>query len=713
MMDDPTISLSGGWHGKNPALRQWGPFELQERVGQGGFGEVYRAYDPALQRVVAVKLLHSQAQSQEEQAAAILREARAMARVIHPNIVPIYGVQTYDGRAGFWTAYVRGKTLSTLLALNGPFGPREAIHIGVDVCRALSAVHAAGLLHRDIKTGNVMREEGGRILLMDFGLTHESEEVSNYGGTTGYIAPELLRGANATVRSDLYALGVLLYRLLTDKYPLNDADGTWSLLEVRPDLSTELVSAVHTAIQADPEKRFASAAQMAAALSGADPEASSASGAAVVAPTAAPLRPPLARKSWRYPIAGLALILLATGGILLRSRWLPGSALPALHERYDTAHDLVRNYYRPGALARAIPMLREIARENPSFAPALADLGRANYLEFIQNRDPAFVEPARKASLAAIAIDANQVSAHVTLGMLYTQLGRNDMASQELDTAAGIDRRDAEIWGARAELFERQGRNEDVESALRNAMDLAPSDWRWPRLLADYYDKTGRDDLAIRTDRDALRLAPDNARILNNLGLYLWAVGRLEEARAELEKAIAIEPNYTRYSNLGGVERDLGDNAAAVGLFEKAIALNPGDYRAWSYLADIYQRQRVDPVKVRETYLKSISLGEALLTTEPRNTSLLADLGVMSAAVGDNAKSVRLVRQAAALDPDKGEILFMAGVAYELMKQRGEALKWIASALRHGYPLKSVERSPDLADLRTDRKYLAIVAALR
>jgi serine/threonine protein kinase len=714
MMDDPTISLSGGgWRGKRPPLAQWGPFELQERVGQGGFGEVYRAWDPALQRVVAVKLLHPRAESEEEQTAAVLREARAMARVIHPNIVPIYGVHTYDGRAGFWSAYVRGKTLSALLAANGPFGPREAIHIGVDICRALSAVHAAGLLHRDIKTGNVMREEGGRILLMDFGLTHESDGISNYGGTTGYIAPELLGGANASVRSDIYALGVLIYRLLCEKYPPADGSGGWSLLDQRPDLSPELVRAIHTAIDPDPEKRFASAAQMAAALNEADPEGSSSSAARLAGVTPAAPAPSGILRVRRYAAACIVLLIAATVGYLLRSHWHPGSASSAAHERYEAAHDLVRNYYRPGALAKAIPILQAISRENPSFAPAFADLGRANYLQFTQNRDSAFAEPARKASLAAIAIDANQVSAHVTLGMLYTQLGRNDLAAQELDAAAGVDRTDAEVWGARAELYQHQGRNEDMETALRTAMDLAPTDWRWPRLLADHYYRTGRNDPAIRAAQDALRLAPDNPRILNNLGLYFWSADRLDEARVNLEKAIAIEPDYTRYSNLGGVERDLGDNAAAVALFQKAIELNPNDYRAWNYLADIYQRQRADPAKVRETYLKSISRGDALLKTEPKNTSLLADLGVMSAAVGDMGESVRLIRQAAALDPDSAEILFMTGVAYELMNQRAEALKWIASALRHGYPLKSVEKSPDLALLRTDKRYLAIVAAVR
>jgi serine/threonine protein kinase len=158
---------SAGTVGADLAL---GLVHADREVGQGAFGDVYRAFDTKLQREVALKLLRPRGDSDHVAAATLLREARAMARVRHPNIVPIYGVDTHEGRAGFWSDFVRGQTLSGLLAAHGPFSPRETALIGVDVCRAVGAAHRAGLLHRDVKTENVMREEGGRILLMDFGL---------------------------------------------------------------------------------------------------------------------------------------------------------------------------------------------------------------------------------------------------------------------------------------------------------------------------------------------------------------------------------------------------------------------------------------------------------------------------------------------------------------------------------------------------------------
>jgi serine/threonine protein kinase len=110
----------------NPApgeLDHWGPFERLQRVGRGSFGEVYRAFDPTLQRHVALKLLLPGSLNRDDEAVALLREARAMARVRHPNVVPIYGVDRHDGRVGFWSDFVQGKTLAELLAAQGPLGP--------------------------------------------------------------------------------------------------------------------------------------------------------------------------------------------------------------------------------------------------------------------------------------------------------------------------------------------------------------------------------------------------------------------------------------------------------------------------------------------------------------------------------------------------------------------------------------------------------------
>ena len=181
---------------------------------------------------------------------------------------------------------------------------------------------------------------------------------------------------------------------------------------------------------------------MAAAL--ADCGGGQGTGSAISAPP-----PRVSNLRRRYAIAALAIAVPLVSAYALRSRWLPAASgvLPAgTHQRYLRAHDLVRHYYRPNALPTAIPMLETVVRDDPHFAAAFADLGRANFVEFWELRDTRFVEPARKASLDALAIDANQASAHVTLAMLYTQLGENAIAAQEVDAALRVDRMDAEAW---------------------------------------------------------------------------------------------------------------------------------------------------------------------------------------------------------------------------------------------------------------------------
>jgi serine/threonine-protein kinase len=263
-----------------PALRSWGRYQLREQLGEGTFGEVYRAFDPQLEREVAVKLLHVGTQAAMKR---VLAEARALARVRHPNVVVVHDAEGRDGRVGLCMEFIRGQTLAQLLAAHGTMGASEATSIGQALCRALAAVHREGLLHGDVKAHNVMREEGGRVVLMDFGAGRRRDVVepgpARLTGTPLYLAPEVLAGAHATVQSDIYSLGVLLYHLVTSDYPVTggsltdlavahrDGRRTW-LHDVRSDLPDTFVRVVERALDPDPRRRFQSAGELGEALGG-------------------------------------------------------------------------------------------------------------------------------------------------------------------------------------------------------------------------------------------------------------------------------------------------------------------------------------------------------------------------------------------------------------------------------------------------------------
>src|SRR6266545_3718492 len=158
-----------------PIPRTWGHLEIRNVLGVGGFGVVYQAWDPHLASDVALKVLTSETAGA---GATVIQEARLLARVRHPNIVSIFGAERSEGQVGLWMELVRGRTLKQLVKQQGIFGAREAALVGLDLTRALAAVHGAGLVHRDVKPHNVMRDDSGRIVLMDFGAGIELSEMS-------------------------------------------------------------------------------------------------------------------------------------------------------------------------------------------------------------------------------------------------------------------------------------------------------------------------------------------------------------------------------------------------------------------------------------------------------------------------------------------------------------------------------------------------------
>jgi len=263
-------------------LAAWGSLTIVDEIGRGAFGRVYRAWDPRLDREVALKLLTGREAPDTSDTAVVVEEARLLARLRHSNIVAVHGADEIDGHVGIWMEFIRGATLDQIVRERGPLGAEEAMVIGRDVCRAVAAIHRAGLLHRDIKAQNVMRERGGRIVLMDFGAgrEHAQNQQVSLAGTPLYLAPEVLGGQPSGPSSDLYSVGVLLYYLVTGAFPVtaenmeslrsaHSAGQRIRLRDARPDLAAGFVQVVDRALAANPLDRFESAGALEAALSSA------------------------------------------------------------------------------------------------------------------------------------------------------------------------------------------------------------------------------------------------------------------------------------------------------------------------------------------------------------------------------------------------------------------------------------------------------------
>jgi serine/threonine-protein kinase len=265
-----------------------GRYETGEKLGTGGMSNVYKATDRILERTVAVKVLAEHLSDDERFVARFRREALAVAKLIHPNIVQVYDTGVDEGRHYIVMEYVEGRSGAQILQRSGPVEPEIAAEIGIQACSGLDYAHRRGIIHRDVKPGNLMIVGGPvgggemTVKLTDFGIARAIEQtritqVGSVVGTAAYLAPEQVRGEEATPATDVYALGVVLYQFLTGRLPYEGS--SLAELAVRqqnekplpPDtynseVPETLGSAVLRALEGDPNRRYASADELAAGL---------------------------------------------------------------------------------------------------------------------------------------------------------------------------------------------------------------------------------------------------------------------------------------------------------------------------------------------------------------------------------------------------------------------------------------------------------------
>jgi predicted Ser/Thr protein kinase len=338
---------------------------IEELVGRGGMGVVYRARQLELSRAVAIKLIAPERTGDAAARERFLREARAAAAVEHPNVLPVYGAGIEDGQAYFVMRYVAGEDLRTLVRTAGSLPVDRALEIVAALGEALDAIHRAGFVHRDVKPANVLIDQVGNVYLSDFGLakhvltTAGLTASDHWVGTLDFAAPEQIRGGTVDARADVYALGCVLHLMLTGAVPFerdSDEAKLWAHLSatpplvsaVRPGLPTDLDPVVQRALAKDPDDRFPSAGDLAraarAAVEGGSPGPERTVARGPAAPGAAKQEPGLLsgaptaatrhaggarRRRWAVIAASLAaLIVVATVAIVVASGGGGGGSPP-------------------------------------------------------------------------------------------------------------------------------------------------------------------------------------------------------------------------------------------------------------------------------------------------------------------------------------------------------------------------------------------------
>jgi serine/threonine-protein kinase len=251
-----------------------GRYHLEKELGRGGMGVVYLARDVQLDRPVALKFLGSLIDNSDEFRQRFVREAKAAAKISHPNIISIYDISASVGKAYIAMEYVDGPNLHRYTQQKGKVEAREAVNIIAQACAALSAIHEAGITHRDIKPDNILIAKGGLVKLTDFGLAKaEDARITQAGtimGTPSYMPPEQVLGRDTDARSDIYALGLVLYETMTGKTVFREGNILErQVTEVPAPPSTvidsvppEVDAIVMKCIQKNPEDRYQTAREL-------------------------------------------------------------------------------------------------------------------------------------------------------------------------------------------------------------------------------------------------------------------------------------------------------------------------------------------------------------------------------------------------------------------------------------------------------------------
>ncbi len=640
-----------------------GKYRLVERLGRGGMAEVYKAYQPGLDRYVAIKLMHSYLSDDPDFVGRFRREARAVAALRHQHIVQVYDFDVQDDIYYMVQEYIPGGTLKSRLRQANERGEtipiEETVRIFKAICSAVDYAHSRGRIHRDIKPDNIMFDADGRPVLTDFGIATivggtRFTATGAMIGTPAYMSPEQGKGEPGDERSDIYSLGVVLYEMVTGSVPF-DADTPFAVVlkhvneplplprMLNPDVPYGVERVILKAMAKDPQDRYQIAGDLARDLERAvqDAQLLPLDTSEVMppppvegtsAPTTEPIPaqvpstdiepapeveppPPAGKPRWVWAAAGVAVLVLIAclcGGFgFLRQR-------KRLIITRVTYHPTAEG----GELGGDVGVLIE-SGEKALGKECDGDVDRA--LAFFEQ---------------AIAKDGSVARAYLGRGRCYMCSGENEKAMPDLDRALELDPELAEAYLWRGRLWIAEEEEDKAWEDLSQAIELAPRSpdaYYWRALLSIW---TTDDWEQALSDLDkTIEIAPNFAEAYLYRGrVHLWRDEK-DAAMADLDKFVAMKPDVPDgYYELGELYKSNGEYEKALAEYTKAIELAPDESSA--YVARAMVNLKLDnPSAAVQDYTKALDISADPL--------LYLWRGIAYYAAGQYEEALKDMRQAA------------------------------------------------------------------
>ena len=740
---------------ENDPNRRLADFKLLREIGRGGMGVVYEAHQISLDRTVAVKFLTERALGNVELRVRFLREARMAAALNHPAICTIHEVREVQpgeelvvpggadlpaGTPYISMEWIDGRPLSSLIGTSELRDLDSQLAIAVQVAEGLAVAHGHGIVHRDIKPGNVMVTRDGHVKIVDFGLAKPvvssaglpeattetlSDELTREGrilGTVVYMSPEQAMGKTLDARSDVFSFGTMLYEMVTGRRPFrgdNPASIFAKILESEPDsletinpnLPPELARVVRRCLRKLPEERYNDTRDLVVALK--DLRGATTSGRPVMA--AAPVRRP--RAWWPIVVAACAALVLVVVGV----RWLgPASkesappnpaAAPVIDARalgyYNRGLHLMRDEGTPTSLDEAIQNLNHALRISPDWALAWAALGEAHWLNFWKDSDPADREDAEVAVAKSYYLGPKLAEVLVARGLGLFLAG--DYRGAEADLEAAVKTK-PELGHAWAYLGLARGKLEQYAEgivALRMAIELEPLNFKFRGYLGIFHDIFQEYDEALEAHRKATELNPGAFSGWNNLGGMLMHKKRIDEAIPALEQALKIEERGAVRSNLGTAYYFRGRYADAAKQYQRATELEPEDPAHWGNLGDVLAVQEKRGA-ARDAYRKA-AMAAQVQAEQSGDPIKIMSWAKYCARAEDAACAVKQAGAALAMRSEDASLLLDNAVVHRILGQDAESLTWLEKAVLQGVSRAQIELVPEFAPLGRDPRYQRIL----
>lgn len=624
-----------------------GRYEILQLLGEGGMGAVYKAMDRELDRPVALKLIRPELAANPSMLARFKQELLLAHQVTHKNVIRIYDLGDADGVKFITMEFVEGEDLRALIHEHKKFSPEQAVEITQQICRALEAAHAVGVIHRDLKPQNVMRDSSGRILVMDFGLarTLEGDGMTQTGalvGTMEYMSPEQALAKNLDQRSDLFTLGLILYELLTGVTPFRADSAIASLLRRTSEraipvsdhdgtIPAELSNIVSKCLEREPNLRYQSASDLLRDL-----EAWQGNRAGATLGFQPAVEPWGRTINWPL-LAGIAtVLLLAIVGYLFRAKLFAPSAKKAASGP---------------ALSLAILPFRN-ASGDPSLdwlGPSLADMLSTDVGQSASLRTVS--QDRLHQVFSDLRIVPNASIDPTTLRSLAEFSSADTLVSGQYARFGGQIRIDA--------TFEDLKHDRRVPIKI-DAMDEKDIPGAVDRLAASI-----RDNLAISGDAieelkaSSFQPSSRSAPALRdyNQGVQFLRDGKNLDAVKILQAATNEDANFAlAYSRLADADSALGYDGDAEQASRKAIELSQSLPPVEKYLIEAAHARVVKDNK------RAVEAYENLAKSMPENSDVESGLGELYTATGNYAQARAELSKLLAADPKNIKALWQMGV---------------------------------------------------